>query len=356
MKFCLTAFFLTAVLAAVHAQNIAINNDGSSADTSAILDLKSTSRGFLAPRMTKTQRNAIFQPATGLLMYQTGPDSTGLHVYDGAQWSWVTASNNINANAWRLGGNSGTSPATNFIGTTDNNPLVFRTQNAEVMRVTGNGAVGIGATAPVSLLANTGGNTVGVDGVGVNDPSLSWAMNTGGYTAALYNSATGAGSNGLLVKIAGTGSLNRILDLSVGGTQTVAGTAVLVVNGTISPASTLQVDGTVAVGVSMNVAGGAIGSPVQLGASKSYVGLEPSGSNNYYELPAANTCPGRIYYIRNNANVNFAYVRAASPSLICPGSSACLNAGDYYELKVAASVKTIIAISDGTNWTVGRID
>ncbi len=38
---------------------VAINTDGSAANTSAILDIKSTTRGLLLPRMSMTQRNDI---------------------------------------------------------------------------------------------------------------------------------------------------------------------------------------------------------------------------------------------------------------------------------------------------------
>jgi len=45
---------------------------------------------------------------------------------------------------WHITGNSGTSPATNFIGTTDNQALAFRTNNVIRMRINGNGNIGIG--------------------------------------------------------------------------------------------------------------------------------------------------------------------------------------------------------------------
>jgi hypothetical protein len=51
-----------------------------------------------------------------------------------------------------LTGNAGTNPATNFLGTTDAQPLVIRTNNTEWMRVTANGNVGIGTTGPVAKL------------------------------------------------------------------------------------------------------------------------------------------------------------------------------------------------------------
>ena len=50
---------------------VAINTDGTSPDNSAMLDVKSTTRGLLAPRMTLVQRNAIVTPATGLIVFQT---------------------------------------------------------------------------------------------------------------------------------------------------------------------------------------------------------------------------------------------------------------------------------------------
>jgi len=50
---------------------VGINEDGSSAHESAMLDLKSTDKGFLTPRMTEAERDAITSPATSLLIYQT---------------------------------------------------------------------------------------------------------------------------------------------------------------------------------------------------------------------------------------------------------------------------------------------
>ena len=66
------------------AQGVGVNTDNSTADPLAILDIKSTSKGLLAPRMTQAQRNAIASPAIGLLIYQT--DATaGFYTYNGWQ-------------------------------------------------------------------------------------------------------------------------------------------------------------------------------------------------------------------------------------------------------------------------------
>jgi hypothetical protein len=58
----------------------------STADASSILDLVSTTRGFLPPRMTTTQKNAIVSPAEGLMVYDTVLKRPCF--YDGT--SWVT--------------------------------------------------------------------------------------------------------------------------------------------------------------------------------------------------------------------------------------------------------------------------
>ena len=47
-------------------QRTSINDDGATPDSSAILDVQSTDKGILIPRMTTIQRNAISMPATGL--------------------------------------------------------------------------------------------------------------------------------------------------------------------------------------------------------------------------------------------------------------------------------------------------
>jgi len=52
---------------------------------SALLELSSTTKGLLLPRMTKTQRDAISSPATGLAVFQTD-NVPGYRVYNGTNW------------------------------------------------------------------------------------------------------------------------------------------------------------------------------------------------------------------------------------------------------------------------------
>ena len=76
----------------------------------------------------------------------------------GATTTWVAA------NTWMLQGNVGSNPTTQFIGTTDNQPLKFRTNNLEQMQINTNGsfkfgninAGGILGTERIIINDNTG--------------------------------------------------------------------------------------------------------------------------------------------------------------------------------------------------------
>jgi hypothetical protein len=93
-------------------------------DASSLLEIKSTSKGLLIPRMTKNQRDAIASPATGLMIYQTN-STPGFYYYDGTQWKALTQK----SKGWSLTGNSGTDTAINFLGTIDAQPLIFKVNN-----------------------------------------------------------------------------------------------------------------------------------------------------------------------------------------------------------------------------------
>lgn len=64
---------------------VSINSTGTLPDSSAILDVASTDRGVLIPRMTTSERNAINSPATGLLIYNTNTDC--VNMWTGGFWS-----------------------------------------------------------------------------------------------------------------------------------------------------------------------------------------------------------------------------------------------------------------------------
>ena len=80
-------FLLLAVLCLYatcsHAQ-VAINQNGAPADASAVLDLQSTEKGLLIPRLSSLDRVAITMPATGLLIYNSSDNL--FQYYNGVEW------------------------------------------------------------------------------------------------------------------------------------------------------------------------------------------------------------------------------------------------------------------------------
>ncbi len=119
---------------------VGVNTDGSSPDASAMLDVKSTSKGVLIPRMTKAQRTAIAGPATGLMVYQTN-ETTGFYYYNGSTWQWlgsgITGSGTNGQVAFWTGASS----------LSGNNSLFWDNVNSRL---------GIGTSSPVQQLELTG--------------------------------------------------------------------------------------------------------------------------------------------------------------------------------------------------------
>ena len=190
------------------AQSFAINTDGSVANASALLDVKSTVKGLLIPRMDKTAKNAIASPATGLVVYQTLPDSLGFHYYDGTKWVWFSDANNKDTSAWKITGNSNGTSA-RFFGTLNDSALHFRIRNVPsgiLDSITGNTAFGYGnerntttglfntslgykamdstssGSANVALGSNSlGKNQTGFNNTAIGNAAMYEARGTAGY-------------------------------------------------------------------------------------------------------------------------------------------------------------------------------
>lgn len=108
LKFLLQLLAGCCLLANVQAQTVVVTDDNAytSGQASSVLDVKSTLKGLLIPRMTAAQRGAIASPAEGLLVYQT--DGTkGFYFYNAA-WlflnsQWLNNGNHIYYTAGRVG-------------------------------------------------------------------------------------------------------------------------------------------------------------------------------------------------------------------------------------------------------------
>jgi hypothetical protein len=93
IKQIIQILFLTLFVQIVHAQ-MGVNNIGIAPDNSAMLDVSSTTKGMLVPRMTSTQRIAINPPANGLLVYDT--DTKSFWYYKSIEWKEITTGTNDN--------------------------------------------------------------------------------------------------------------------------------------------------------------------------------------------------------------------------------------------------------------------
>jgi hypothetical protein len=155
--------------------------------------------------MTQAQKAAIASPATGLLIFQTD-GTAGFYFYTGSAWIPLLANNT----GWNTAGNSGTTAGTNFIGTTDAIDVVTKANNAEVMRATSGGNVGIGTTSPGSKLDVKG--TLRLSGSTSGYVGLAPAAAAGSTTYTLPSSD---GTSGQLLTTNGSGTLNWGTPLSI---------------------------------------------------------------------------------------------------------------------------------------------
>lgn len=156
-KLLLPLFLANAFL--TNAQNIGIGTD--SPHPSALLEIYSDSKGILVPSMRSGARNLISSPATGLLVFDK--DTKSFWFWTGIVWQNISPLNS----SWALPGNSGTSASTHFIGTTDNNSLMFKVNNQKA------GYIGIEANDGNAFWGyQSGSNNIGYSNVAIGIKAL----------------------------------------------------------------------------------------------------------------------------------------------------------------------------------------
>lgn len=251
-------------------QNIGIGTNTPS--SSSVLEVSSASRGLLIPRNSMAGITAISNPAKGLMVYDTAGNRLMVNMGTAAAPSWQTV---VARSGWSLSGNSSTNTATNFIGTTDSVPLIFKVNNRQagkidvnpnlgntffgyrsgMVNITGSGntatgylalssntvglfntAVGIGA-----LKDNTTGNQNTAVGRDVLYKNITGSDNTAAGNTALYSNTVGSyntamGSGALASNTAGNGNAalgSQALASNITGNENTAiGNLALVFNST----------------------------------------------------------------------------------------------------------------------------
>ncbi len=92
----------------IYSQGAAVNTTGANADPSAMLDVNSSDKGMLIPRISlssTTVSTPVTTPATGLMVFNTatvGDVTPGFYYWDGSQWQPIGAGGTSDADLRRI--------------------------------------------------------------------------------------------------------------------------------------------------------------------------------------------------------------------------------------------------------------
>lgn len=179
-------FFLPCLLIAaqtLHAQQEGLGVGTKTPHPAAMLEVASTNKGLLPPRMTKAQQDAIANPAAGLMVWCTDCGSSGeMRVFNGLSWS-------------------------NLIGYNDAKSLVFQNNSATYLATSGDVLMEIKRTESYKGI-------------------LSVPYTGGGYLKYGSQESLSTGIQGLKATVT-SGSLSSTgkLEISISGTPSDVGTA-----------------------------------------------------------------------------------------------------------------------------------
>ncbi len=270
-------------------------------DSSAALDITSVRRGFLPPRMTALQRNAIALPARGLVVYDT--DSAALMLFNGVGWTrllstaqdklWdkngnhlfnttvgnvgvglsaptaklevahtstpasaqltlteTTAANyarlvlrNINQpDFWTIAGQNTGTPATDKLS-------FYHSTGGEVIQFNGAGNIGIGANAfPGSKITIDGGAATALTAAGNGNSLLNPVVNIANNgSSGIALNVTSVGNTGTAISAVSNGASGKALEVS-GVDKAIIVTSGKSGFGITSPAEVVDVNGGVRIG------------------------------------------------------------------------------------------------------------
>lgn len=190
-------------------------------NSSAMLDVTSTTKGFLFPRMTYSDRIAITSPAQGLFVYQTNSSGlfslAGIYFFDGSLWKRIARFDEI--------GSGGGSTGWTVAGDNQYSNLI--------------GNVGIGTSSPTSKFHLVGNMLTESGSITVNNPTAILQLQSAGINKGFFQLS---GNN---VRI-GTNSDNTggkfIIRMNGLEHVTIDSTGYVGI-GTSTPESILQVDG-----------------------------------------------------------------------------------------------------------------
>lgn len=350
----LKQLFVAALLmgcAKAHAQSFAINTTGATADNSAILDITSTSKGVLVPRVSTAQRNAIAAPAKGLMVYDSTVNQFAY--YDGAAWLLL----NANANTWTVSGSHQYSAVSGNVGIGTNAP-------AGKLHVKGNVRLD---SARLSFV-NTGNSVFIGDNAGINDDLTDNRNVFVGFNAGKQN--TTGNLNTFLGSTAGESNTTGAGNVAIGSVAMLFNTAGNnnVALGTNALSANSTGNANIAIGTQALFNSSNVSNNIAMGFNTLY--NHTSGSNNIAigNTAGANNATGsgnifignsvganelgsnKLYIDNSNTSSPLIYGNFASDSLKVNGSLTINNA---YTLPTSAGTANQVLQTNGAgqaNW------
>ncbi|HVT62753.1 MAG TPA: hypothetical protein VHD33_04610 [Legionellaceae bacterium] len=258
---------------------VKIGDNATTINSASLLELETTNKGFVLPRVSLSSTSSSSPLPAGLLtatvVYNTnsgitGGSGTGIYYWDGSEWNFITNTSTTASNYWSLTGNSGTSAGANFLGTTDGNALVFKVNNTSVgyfgvpgsvssislgsgsslgstaFQATAIGA-GAQATANNSLALGYNSTASTQDAIGIGDNAQA---KTNNEAIAIGHNSTTTSYQGISLGVGSTSSNNQAI--AVGTSSTASGYQGIAI-GNSSSATTNN--NALAIGVSANATG-----------------------------------------------------------------------------------------------------
>lgn len=182
----ITLLFIVVLFTTISSMaQVAINKDGSTPDASSILDVQATDAGFLPPRMKTTERDAIGNPAEGLVIYNI---TTGcLEFYKGGIWIQLCGNSGTPENGAEYSIGSGGSCQNTVVAGIyrDGKPMnVDNTVTIDVLvSVTGDASVSTNTVNGYSFSGSKTFNSTGVKHIILNGSGTPLAVQTDSFTA-----------------------------------------------------------------------------------------------------------------------------------------------------------------------------
>jgi hypothetical protein len=258
--------------------------------SSAIVDITSTTKGFLAPRMTDTQRDAIVSPAAGLMIYNTV--SNAYNVYNGSTWASIGAG----------GGSS-----------------QWTTTGSNIYYTTGN--IGVGTNQPFSAKIESFSSTATALPVALGATQSSSTARFGNGTVALdfgaYNTSPSA-----WIQASNPGALGTSYPILLNPNS---GSTGFVGIGNTNPTEKLDIQGTIATNVKVKSTG-AFSAGLTLIPNNNAAGFSiSSNAAASPDLAFKNPAGTDVFHITNAGNVGIGITAPHGPLEIAAGPFSSLG-------------------------------